>query len=189
MEQTTDAELVVKTLEDSKFLGDIINRYEGKLSRYVMRLGINNIDDREDVLQEIFIKVYRYLYSYDENMPFSSWVYRIAHNEAISWYRKKNVRPEGHLVNGGDDILKLTKSSDDSKEQLLDKLYEKKILEVALQKIESKYRDILILRFFEQKSYDEISDILKLPTGSVGTHIYRGKRQLKKLLEDEDINI
>ena len=61
-----------------------------------MRLGIRNAEDREDTLQDIFIKIYKNLNGFDTNLSFSSWVYRIAHNEAISAYRKKNVRPEGH---------------------------------------------------------------------------------------------
>ena len=92
--QLTDEEIVVKTLQDKQFFGEIVDRYEAKLTRYIARLGVRNPEDQLDVLQEIFLKVYKNLNGFDRSLQFSSWIYRISHNEAISWYRKKNVRPE-----------------------------------------------------------------------------------------------
>ncbi len=185
----TDAELVVMTLQDPNAFGSLVERYEAKLRRYITRLGVLNEDDRHDVMQEIFIKAYRNLNSFDTSLSFSSWIYRIAHNEAISWYRKQSVRPEGHLISEGEDILGLIAGSGDSAEVVYDQTLNAKALEEGLLQIADKYRQVLILRYFEHKEYDEISDILKIPMGSVGTLLHRGKKQLISVLNRATLRI
>lgn len=174
----TDAEIVVAALTDPQAIGAIIARYEDKLRRYIYRLGVRDHDEQADVLQDIFIKVYRNLNSYDTDLSFSSWIYRIAHNEAISWYRKRAVRPEGSLIAEGDDVLALLPTAAEAPEVAFDRTIEAKAVAAALAQLDEKYREVLVLRFFEHKEYDEISDILEIPIGSVGTLIHRGKKQL-----------
>jgi RNA polymerase sigma-70 factor (ECF subfamily) len=178
----SDVEIVAMTLKERSSFGFIVDRYEAKLKRYIKRLGIHNDDDQLDVLQEIFIKAYRNLNSFDTSLSFSSWIYRIAHNEAISWYRKYSVRPEGHLINDSSEVLPLLKAIEDSQEQVFDKKLAAENVRTALGEIDEKYRSVLVLRYFEQLDYEEISDILKLPVGSVGTLIHRGKKQLQSVL-------
>ncbi len=185
----TDAEIIEKTLDDQVFFGHIVMRYEEKLSRYMQRLGVRSREDRQDVLQEVFIKVYRNLHAFDATFSFSSWVYRIAHNEAISLYRKKNVRPEGHLIDEGDDRVFREMASGDGAEELYDKELNAQRVQEALEQLEEKYRDVLILRFFEHMEYEEISDVLKIPIGSVGTLIHRGKQRLRKILNTEHLRV
>ena len=185
----TDEEVVAKTLKEKAVFEHIVIRYEDKLSRYIRRLGIHDEEDRADVLQNIFIKVYKNLYGFDAELSFSSWIYRIAHNEAISWYRKSNVRPEGHLVNTNEEILALLASSEDTAEKKFDTQINSEEVNRALLKIDQKYRDALILRFFEHKEYEEISDILKIPPGTVGTLIHRGKKELKDELNHAHLHI
>lgn len=185
----SDEEIVALTLNEKAFFEHIVLRYEDKLLRYIRRLGIRNDEDCADVLQNIFIKVYKNLYGFDAELSFSSWIYRIAHNEAISFYRKKNVRPEGHLIDADDDFFALLSSAEDTPEKEFDQKINAQEVNEALQKIDQKYRDALILRFFEHKEYEEISDILKIPPGTVGTLIYRGKRELKQLLNQSHLHL
>lgn len=185
----SDEEAVALALHEKAFFGHIVLRYEDKLSRYIRRLGVGNEDDRKDVLQNIFIKVYKNLNGFDQSLSFSSWIYRIAHNEAISWYRKTHARPEGHLVGDSEDVLALLSSSEDNAEKQFDITVNAEEINRALQALDEKYRDALILRFFEHKEYEEISDILKIPPGTVGTLIYRGKQELKKKLEKNHLHI
>jgi len=178
----TDGELVARTLRERNAFGYLVERYEDKLGRYVRRLGIKSSEDIEDILQEIFIKVYKNLNAFDTSLTFSSWIYRIAHNEAISFYRKQRVRPEGHLVAEGDDVLLWQPATDSTAaDKLFDQAVDAQVIHQALATLPPKYHDPIILRYFEYKEYDEISDILKIPIGSVGTLIHRGK----KLLENE----
>jgi RNA polymerase sigma-70 factor (ECF subfamily) len=185
----SDTEVVRMTLKDPNQYGLLVERYEAKLQRYILRLGVRVLDDQLDVLQEIFIKAYRNLNSFDTSLSFSSWIYRIAHNEAISFYRKKNVRPEGHLVGDGDEVLSFISSSLDTADVKFDQGINAEEVNKALGLIDEKYREPLILRFFEHKEYDEISDILQIPIGSVGTLIHRGKKQLATVLNKDALRI
>lgn len=184
-EQMSDAEVVKNTLRERSYFGLIVNRYEEKLIRYIRRLGVRNFEDQQDILQDIFIKVYKNLNGFDSSLSFSSWIYRIAHNEAISWYRKQNVRPEGHLIADAEELLLFVPDKHITAEHVFDSHIDAESLSTALKKLESKYRDPIILRFFENKEYDEISDILKIPIGTVGTLISRGKKKLEDLLPKE----
>ena len=191
MEQSekSDEEIVALSLQDQAHFGELISRYEVKLDRYITRLGVRTVEDRQDVLQEVFIKVYKNLNGFDTTMKFSSWIYRIAHNEAISWYRRQRVRPEGHLVQDSETIFLMWEGESDSAEHLFDESVNAKEVTRAISELDQKYRAAIILRFFEHKEYEEISDILKIPTGSVGTLIHRGKQQLKKLVDTQKIRV
>jgi len=180
----TDQELVAAALGDKQAFSEIVQRYEAPLRRYVRRLGCADENDTDDVLQEIFIKVFKNLNDYDPDMKFSSWLYRIAHNETISLFRKKSVRPgvltlsaedaEGFFAQLADeqDFVELAHERDDARR-----------LRDLLADLEPRYREILVLRFLEEKSYTEISDILKIPQGTVATLIARGKQRLRTALE------
>lgn len=185
----TDAEMVRLALVEQAFFAHIIQRYEAKLDRYLRRLGVHNEDDRADLLQDIFIKVYKNLHGYDSSLPFSSWIYRIAHNEAVSWHRKRSVRPEGHLVLDSEDILNFQRTKEESSEVAFDKQINAEQLAAALEQIDEKYRSVLVLRFFEHKDYNEISDILQIPVGSVGTLLHRGKRALRNVLNPDSVRM
>jgi RNA polymerase sigma-70 factor (ECF subfamily) len=185
----TDEAVVIAALADKEQFGVLMDRYEAKLRRYIARLGIRNPDDQLDVLQDIFIKVYRNLNGFDPKLKFSSWIYRIAHNEAISSYRKKNVRPEGHLIADSEELLSFAAGNLDSAELQFDQTVNADVIHQALKKLDQKYAGVLILRFFEHKDYDEISDILQIPIGSVGTLIHRGKKQLATVINNDQIRI
>ena len=185
----SDEEIVSMALRDKAFFAHIVFRYEEKLSRYIARLGIRNEEDKQDTLQDIFIKVYKNLNGFDTTLSFSSWVYRIAHNEAISAYRKKNVRPEGHLIDEGNERVAREMTKEDGVEKQFDQQINSEEVYRALEKVDEKYKNVLILRFFEHKEYEEISDIVKIPIGSVGTLIHRGKKQLKERIDTKQLDI
>ncbi len=185
----SDAEIVALSLAHTSAFSEIVMRYEAKLIRYVRRLGVKNSEDQEDVLQEIFIKVYKNLNGFDATFSFSSWIYRIAHNEAISFYRKRKVRPEGHQIADSEEILGWLAADSQSPERVFDVAVSVVALTRALEQLEPKYSDPVLLRYFEHKEYEEISDILKIPVGSVGTLIHRGKKRLLELIEPAHISI
>ncbi len=185
----TDEAVVSLVLSNRQAFAELIIRYEAKLNRYIGRLGVKSYDDQVDVLQDIFIKAYRNINSFDNSFKFSSWLYRIAHNETISWYRKQKVRPEGNLVAEGEEILLLLQNKELSAEVEFDQGVNREELLRALKNIDQKYQEALILRYFENKEYDEISDILAVPQGSVGTLIFRGKKQLKDALHKNRLRI
>ncbi|MGH7175522.1 MAG: sigma factor, partial [Minisyncoccia bacterium] len=83
MPELSDEEVARRALAQKEEFALLIRRYEAKLARYLERLGVGSREDREDILQNAFIKAYRNLASFDPELQFSSWMYRIAHNEAM----------------------------------------------------------------------------------------------------------
>ena len=183
----TDQELVLDALSDKRAFSEIVHRYETPLRRYVRRLG-GDTNDLDDVLQEIFIKVFINLNDYNSDLKFSSWIYRIAHNETISFFRKKNIRPAVLTLSEEEteDFFEQLADDKDSVEIAL-KRDDARIIHEILYTLDLKYREVLILRFLEEKSYTEIGDILKIPEGTVATLINRGKKELKIALEAKGI--
>lgn len=171
-----DNELVKLSIKKSEYFSVIIQRYEKKLWRYISRLCNCSDQDIEDILQEIFIKVYRNLNDFDSNLKFSSWIYRITHNEVISHYRKMQSRPQ----NADYNLELLSDNSMSELGLLLDTKLNKPRIYKILQSMDLKYKEILILRYFEEKDYREISDILKKPTGTIATLLNRAKKQFKE---------
>ncbi|RJQ33575.1 RNA polymerase sigma factor [Candidatus Parcubacteria bacterium] len=187
LENLSDEEIVKLTLANQENFSYLINRYEFKLSRYIKRIsGLNN-EDIEDLLQDIFIKAYQNLNNFDQKLKFSSWIYRIAHNEVISQWRKRKARPENVYWEVDNILDNIVADFDISRE--IDRNFLKKNLENILEQIDIKYREVLVLKFIEEKNYQEISDILKKPMGTVATLINRAKKQFKQKLQEANINL
>jgi len=183
----TDEELVAMALSNQDCFVRIVERYEKKLLSYIIRISGFSKEDAEDVLQEVFIKTYINLNSFDGNLKFSSWIYRITHNEVINNYRKKKARPQ--CVMDLDDEFLNNLASDFRTDGRADAQYLKENVSGVMEKLEPKYREVLILRFWEDKDYNEISDILKKPMGTVATLISRAKANFQKELERQSINL
>lgn len=184
----TDAELVKLTLADQDNFVYLVDRYKGKLSSYVKRLTNANNEDAEDILQEVFIKVYLNLNDFNKDLKFSSWIYRITHNQVISGHRKLKARPEGYAVNLDDQLAKNLTAEIDMKGQVDAKILQKTI-NLVLEKLEPKYKDVLVLKFLEEKSYQEISDILKKPLGTVASLMNKAKQEFKIELEKQNFKL
>lgn len=183
-----DEELVRISISDQDAFSELIKRYEAKLFNYIKRISSLSKEDAEDILQEVFIKVYKNLNGFDTDLKFSSWIYRITHNEVITNFRKFSRKPKIFDLDTNDEILENIKSDLDTEKDLdLGLLRDK--LENVLAKMDLKYREVLILKFFEFKDYNEISDIIKKPIGTVGTLINRAKKQFKDVLIKLDIKI
>jgi len=167
---------VIRT-EDQRLYSEIIKRYQNKLSHYLRKF-VYNPDELEDVLQVVFIKAYKNLFSFNTHKKFSSWIYKIAHNEAINHIKKNSAN---HQISLDKVEYQIIDKNIDLGEDF-DQILLKKQIENSLSKLKFKYREPLILFFFEQKSYEEISDILRIPKNTVGTLVSRGKKMLKEKL-------
>jgi RNA polymerase sigma-70 factor (ECF subfamily) len=188
LSELSDNEVVKLTLDNQEIYAELVRRYHDKLLRYIKSLGCRSADDAEDVLQEVFIKAYRNLNDYDISLKLSSWLYRIAHNQTISFFRKVNVRPQP-LAKEEDLILLDFIQADIDLSADLDQKYLADNLEGILNKLDEKYRRVLVLKYLEAKSYEEISDILQKPLGTVATLLNRAKTKFKKELDNSKINI
>jgi RNA polymerase sigma-70 factor (ECF subfamily) len=178
----SDEELAVLSLTARDYFGCLVKRYEAKLAAYLRRLFGLSQEDIEDILQETFIKVYLNLNDFDKDLKFSSWIYRIAHNQAVSSFRKMKTHgwPVSLETNSWQELAgEVNLMEEISREQ------DKAILAAALAQLPFKYREALVLKFLAEKSYKEISDILKKPEGTVATLINRGKKLLAAELKNK----
>jgi len=186
LSRQSDAALVRMALENQDDFVFLVERYRGRLASYVRRLTNVNSEEAEDILQEVFIKVYLNLNAFDEHLKFSSWIYRITHNQVISSHRKLKARPEGYVVDLDDQAAKNLAAEIDLKVQIDAKIMQAAV-GLVLRQLEDKYREVLILKFLEEKSYQEISDILKKPLGTVASLLNKAKAEFKKALLQSNI--
>ncbi|MFA5184188.1 MAG: RNA polymerase sigma factor [Patescibacteria group bacterium] len=187
-EGASDEELVKLTLQDQDNFLYLVDRYKGRLLSYIRRLTNVNNEDAEDALQEVFIKVYSNLNGFNKDLKFSSWVYRIAHNQVISNHRKLKARPEGYAVSIDDQAARKLAAEIDIASGADLQILQVNIAKV-LDKLAGKYREALILKFWEEKSYQEISDIIKKPPGTVASTINKAKQEFKKELARQNLNL
>lgn len=176
--ELTDEEVARRVQKgDAAGFETLVERYRQRLLRYGGKLLFNQTD-LEDIVQEVFIKAYKNLKSFDPDRKFSSWIYRIAHNEFVN-HGKKFSR---QLIDYFDfEVILPPLTSQRRPESDFEKEELKVVLDKHLSKLDSKYREPLMLHYLEDLDYKEIADILRVPVSTVGIRIMRGKQQLKKL--------
>ncbi|MDD4902677.1 MAG: RNA polymerase sigma factor [Patescibacteria group bacterium] len=174
--EQTDEQLVKLALSDRDNFLYIVNRYKDKLYGYIRKITDASAEDAEDILQEVFLKVYLNLNDFSLDLKFSSWIFRIAHNEVISAYRKKRARPQ-HQAVSLDETVTESIAGDFNINQKIDAALLQEKISAVLRRIRKECREIIILKFMEEKSYREISDIIKKPMGTVASLMNRAKKE------------
>lgn len=162
---------------------EIIMRYSDKLCLYLRHLTLAG-DECDDILQEVFVKAYRALSRFDARKRFSPWVYRIAHNEAVNYLKKKNRR---RLVSWEDiaqskDELGTAGETETPEEEWIRK-ESRDGIRLALAALPEKERELVALRYFLEKSYAEIAEILGVPENTVASRLHRAKKKLAERME------
>lgn len=160
----------------------LVERYEQKMSRYAHRFLFDS-DEAKDLVQDVFIKAYVNIRGFDVDRRFSPWLYRIAHNEFVNALKKKQKERANISLFDFDTlfphiglIAKETADSGASRHEL------KAALDASLDKIDTKYKEVLILYYYEDLDYKEIADVLRIPVSTVGVRLQRGKVMLQKLI-------
>lgn len=183
--QLSDREIVKKSLADIDYFACLYDKYESRLLRYVKRIALVNEEQAHDILQESFIKIWRNLNDFDQSLKLSSWIYRIVHNETVSYWRKQKSfgkDQEVKLDTNHFENISVDFEPNEEKEQ-------KDILtHEVLELLPLKYKTVLVLKFMEEMSYHEISDVLKIPEGTVASWINRAKGMFMKVASDEHIS-
>lgn len=181
-EKYSEMEIIQKALVEVDFFSCLYERYEDRLLRYIKRLTRATDMEAEDILQESFINIWKNLHAFDQRLKLSSWIYRIVHNQAISVCRKNlsygkdkavewDERLSANIPDGTPDHgMEGLSDIDQSAHAVLDQL-------------PLPYKEVLVLKFLENMSYEEISDVLKLPEGTVAIRINRAKKAFRQLEE------
>jgi len=182
-QQYSDQALVIQALENKGAYASLVRRYEAPLLRYIARVMRDDLGTAQKLLMEVFIKTYIYLNEYDDSIPFSSWIYRIAHDE-IADYLPRSKNDSGVLKKDDDsdsfiaiaDALGL--KGQDGK--MLTTFGE---LRTAVDQLEVRWRDVVVLKFFEEKTDEEMADILRLPLRSMVPLLNEAIEKLKIYLK------
>ena len=181
MNASSDEHIVQKTQNgDAESFGILVERYEAKLLRYGRKFLTNN-DDIIDLVQEVFLRAYTNIQDFDTTRRFSPWLYRIAHNAFINALKKTKSEPL-HFFDPDTILPHLV--ADQNTENVASERELKERMNSSIDNLGAKYREPLILRFFENLSYDEIADILRIPVSTVGVRISRAKAALKIIYEN-----
>ncbi len=174
----TDEELVrVICTQDKNQYRELVRRYQNKLVRYAFYL-VNNRDEAFDTVQEAFINAYINLQGFDSERKFSSWIYRIVHNQAMNRLKKRK-----HEITDSQKVIEVSTDANADLENQLDKKELAVFIEECLDTLPLTYRETVLLFYIDGYSYEEIGEILKKPIGTVGTNISRGKKILMSILK------
>lgn len=180
MSGLTDEEIAARVQRgDIKSFELLLGRYERKMMRYARKFLFNE-EDAKDAVQEVFIKAYVNIRSFDIGKKFSPWLYRIAHNEFINTIRKK--RTEKIFSFDFDTLFPQPVSAETADGEVNNKEL-RSMLDDSLGKLEAKYREPLILYYFEDLDYREIAEILRVPVSTIGVRLARGKAVLKRIVK------
>lgn len=164
----------------------LLNKYRN-LVYHVMYKMVNNSQEAEDLTQEAFIKAFRALSSFNEEFAFSTWLMKIATNNCIDYLRKKKLKVFSidEPVKYKDEELQFElPDNEPSPEKQMLAEERTKYINNAINSLPPRYRHVIVLRHKEEKSYEEISEILNLPLGTVKARIFRAREMLNKKMKN-----
>lgn len=178
----TDIELIAKAItgrEDG--FEELVRRYQRPITNYVFRM-LNDYDSSLDVTQEVFIKVYNSLHKYSSEYKFSTWLYRIAHNAAIDFIRRRAPNEQSIETENKDGAYQLQiESPNPTPEQDRERSEWRTEIETVVKCLPSVYRELIVLRHAQDLSYDEIAEITNLPLGTVKNRLFRAREMMREI--------
>jgi len=180
----SDEELVKKSLENIDFFEDLISRFEKKILNFILRISSFKKEEAEEILQEVFLKAWKNLNDFDKDLKFSTWIFTIARYETISHFRKTKSRFETFSPDLKIEDLEKISSKINIEKEIGLKIKQEKIRKI-INDLPTKYKEVLILKFLEEKTTKEIADILKKPEKTISTLIHRAKKLLKNNLNSK----
>ena len=190
--ELTNEELIdlFKNNEDRDAYTEIAIRFKDKLKSFAFRY-TNDDALAEDLVQETLIKVYKKKHLYKPMGKFSTWIYTIIQNLAITEIRKKSRRGTFTFTElGNDDVEFIAKSPDNNNntDNMNDK-NDNQIIHESIQELDIEFRNIIIFRDIQELSYDEISKIIQIPLGTVKSRINRGRLKLKEIIKKKGVTL
>jgi len=167
---------------DVHAFAQLVELYKDRIVSFLYRL-TGNREDASDLAQDVFLRLYNNLHSFDSSMRFSPWIYRIAQNIAFDFLRRKKkiVYLDEPLGEFDEQTWQLASEDPLPDEVVLYRDFQG-ALERALTKLDPHYRAVLVLRFAEDMSYEDIAKVLNLPPTTVKTRLHRAREALRKIL-------
>ncbi|HXU33834.1 MAG TPA: sigma-70 family RNA polymerase sigma factor [Thermoanaerobaculia bacterium] len=181
----TDADLVARALAGSeRAFADLVRRYERPIFSLIVRM-VHDSTIAEDVAQETFLKAYRRLDTYDPTRKFSSWLFKIAHNATLDHLRRPSLDTlplDAHGDDEADFAAILADEKTESPEAGAGRYDLARALDRGLRGLRAEYSEVLLLRFRQGLSYQEIAEVTGQPLGTVKTNIHRARKELAAAL-------
>ncbi|NBC26631.1 MAG: sigma-70 family RNA polymerase sigma factor [Bacteroidetes bacterium] len=164
----------------------LTEKYRKPLQYHVARM-VKESEQVEDLVQEALVKAFDNLESYNNSYAFSTWLYRITTNHTIDYLRKKKLRTTSidKPIKTREGELSMELPGEAETDRGIIRRQRKKIITNAIEELPDKYRAVIKKRHIEELSYQEISDELDLPLGTVKAHIFRAREMLYKALKDK----
>ena len=162
---------------------ELVNRYRNRLLNFVFQI-LGDSDISEDIIQDTFLRLYEKKHYYKKIAKFSTWIYTIARNLANTELRKKSRRKIVYLSQMSNQKKDYDLTADDPclNKEIENKFFLKKIY-AAIENLPENYKTVIILRDIQELSYDEISNIISVPLGTVKSRINRARLKLQADLE------
>lgn len=185
-----DYELVRAALErgDQNAYAELMKNYRDTL--YFMMLKMtNNPEDADDLTIEAFGKAFKNLTQYTPDFAFSTWLFRIASNNCIDFIRKRKMTESvsvnlNELTDSGDDLADILPSSTRNPEEEIIRQQRIEALRDVIDKLKPQFRKLIELRYYEERSYEEISTELNLPIGTVKAQLFRARELIYHILKN-----
>ena len=181
-----DYELVQKALNDNDEMSykQLMSRYKDSIYFMILKM-VNNKDDAEDLTLEAFGKAFMRLEQYSPKFAFSTWLFRIASNNCIDFLRKKKMKTtsiDRSEEEEGIATIFLTSQSLNPEQEAI-KNQKMKLMRELVEKLKPQYKNLIELRYFKGLSYEEISEQLGLPLGTVKAQLFRARTVLKEIIK------
>lgn len=176
---------------DQKAYAELMQRYKDSIYFMALKM-VNNKDDAMDLTVETFGKAFENLGKYKPDFAFSTWLFRIATNNCIDFIRKKrlNVVSLNSLTDqDGEERQFEIRSENLNPEETSIKKQENEKLKNIVDQLPSRYRTLIILRYFEEQSYEEIAQQLDLPLGTVKAQLFRARDLLANVMNRKKTNL
>jgi RNA polymerase sigma-W factor len=171
---------------DDQAYDKLLNKYRNSVYNLVYRM-VRDIEEAEDLTQEAFIKAFNSLAQFNEEYAFSTWLYKIATNNCIDFFRKRKLQTlslDKPIQYKDSEIHHEIPDPELNPEKNILASERSSIIREAIETLPEKYYTAIILRHTEEKSYEEIAEILHLPIGTVKARIFRAREMLNKALKD-----
>jgi|SRR5699024_5721501 len=165
----------------------LVEKYQRSLYFHIRKM-ISDEEQVDDLVQETFIKAFDNLNSYSTNYAFSTWIYRIATNHTIDYLRKKKLQTLSidKPVQTKEGTMRMQLPDDGTRtDRDIIREQRRNIIQHAIDDLPDKYRKVIVLRHMQEKSYQEIAELLDNPLGTVKAHIFRARELLYKALKDK----
>ncbi len=181
-----DKRLIEQALQgDEKAYETLLKKYRNLVFSIMLKM-VRNKQEAEDFTQEAFMKAFGSLSTFNDEFAFSTWLMKIASNNCIDFLRKRKLKTYSihEPINYKDDKIEIDiPASDAGPERTLIQSERSQMIEDAINELPERYRYVVILRHKEEKSYEEIAEILNLPLGTVKAQIFRAREILNKKLK------